>query len=493
MIDSTDITNCSFDHPAQELDKIFGTEQKESISSLYSDSKRLDESMKSLWKDCLEERNKGLFPIQPVEKLQILVNQLKENYQKLKNRIEQSITDKGPLDIQKSTMAVDIACKEVAYLKTQVQFSEEQLNKIVSGKDKEALVAVSARMEVKKPVTLDISSTLEEWVKKYQLPGMSATVIHKDSVAAVGTNGIRTKNLPEKLTNQDLFHIGSCTKAMTATVLGRLVEKGILKWDTKVVDLFPELKGKVHASYQNLTLKQLLTHRSGLPANLNYWELQQMANNDVVYGRQLAMEKALSSPPETTPGNYLYSNLGYVIAGHMAEKATGYSWERLMKDMLFSPLGLDSAGFGAPGTAQSNSQPRGHKSNGEAVTPGLYADNPALMGPAGTVHCSLADWAKFIQLHLQGAQGEGKKDFLTKETFEQLHAAEGAYAKGWLVSHGGNGKVLAHDGSNTYWYALTWIFPEKDIAVMVTVNKGDDSASQACHEAANKLLQMMLK
>src|SRR5205807_7129269 len=110
------------------------------------------------------------------------------------------------------------------------------------------------------------------------------------------------------------------------------------------------------------------------------------------------------------------------------------TWEDLVRERLFKPLGMTSAGFGAPGKRGVIDQPRGHKESGEPVEPGPAADNPVAIGPAGIVHCTIKDWAKFIALHLEADAGQPR--MLKPETFKILHTpAPGQdYAMGWIVT-----------------------------------------------------------
>lgn len=109
------------------------------------------------------------------------------------------------------------------------------------------------------------------------------------------------------------------------------------------------------------------------------------------------------------------------------------------------------------------------------MKPGKGADNPRGLGPAGTVHCSLRDWSKFIALHLQGARGEYR--LLKAESFQRLHTPQpiddkSGYALGWIVLERpwGDGSVLMHNGSNTMWYSVVWIAPKRGFAVMAVTN-----------------------
>ena len=129
------------------------------------------------------------------------------------------------------------------------------------------------------------------------------------------------------------------------------------------------------------------------------------------------------------------------MAGAIAEKVANDSWEHLMQKRMFQPLGMQSCGFGAMGTPAKTTlrqidQPWQHKlilTLHRPIEPGPLADNPAVIGPAGTVHCSIVDWGKFITAHLRGEKGES--GILKPETFKRLHTPPfgGDYAFGWLV------------------------------------------------------------
>lgn len=192
--------------------------------------------------------------------------------------------------------------------------------------------------------------------------------------------------------------------------------------------------------------------------------------------------------PQSTPGEKaIYSNAGYAIAGHMAEKVTGQAWEDLLRDKLFRPLGMTTAGFGPPGTRGKNDQPRGHQADGSPVEPGPGADNPVAIGPAGIVHCSIGDWSKFVAANFALA----KTKLVQAETLAKLHApapGEPKLAMGWIVAEGqpwAGGPALTHAGSNTMWYAVAWLAPGKDFAVVVACNQAND---KACNDAVLALI-----
>jgi CubicO group peptidase (beta-lactamase class C family) len=331
--------------------------------------------------------------------------------------------------------------------------------------------------------------------EKHHVPALVAGIVTEKGLTRAGAVGIRKTGAPEGITLVDKLHIGSDTKAMTATLLALLVEEKKLSWKSTVTDVFPHLKSNLHADFQNVSLEQLLTHRAGLPANANYSNL----SGTVVEQRDALMRQVLSQAPLHQPGSKsLYSNVGYIIAGHFAEQATGRAWEELMTDRLFRPLSMSSAGFGPPGTTGRIDQPWGHRLAGEKLE-AVQGDNPPVLGPAGRVHLTLRDWGKFVELHLQGARGKANL-LLKPATFKVLHtpppgAGEEQFAMGWGITHRDwtRGPVLTHDGSNTLWYATAWIAPESDIAFLAVANQGDSAGRQATDEAVAALIGLYKK
>lgn len=343
-----------------------------------------------------------------------------------------------------------------------------------------------------------LRAELEARRSQHGLPALAAAVIVEGETVAVEAVGVRAAGREEPVTRDDRWHLGSCTKAMTATLCGVLVEEGLLRWDSTVGEVFADQFEAIHEGWKGVTLAQFLRHRSGLaedrrPDSLHakLWAL----SGPMVDQRRRVVELAFESEPDAPPGSAMhYSNAGYVIAGAMCERVTGKAWEDLMREWVFEPLGMGSAGFGPPGKAGTIDQPRAHRrvdGSWRPVEPGPRADNPAVLGPAGTVHASLADWAKFVRLHLAGARGEAGL-LLRPETFAAMHEdADGqTYAMGWGTPDRSwaGGRALSHAGSNTLWYCVVWAAPEKDFAVLIATNCAGESAPKACDEVAGAVI-----
>ncbi len=335
-----------------------------------------------------------------------------------------------------------------------------------------------------------LKDLLEPIQQKYNLPALAGAIVTSKNLVAIGVVGVRKRGTDIPVTINDKWHLGSDTKAMTATLIGALVEQNKLAWETTIDEIFPDQAKTMQLELRKVTLLQLLSHRSGLPANL-FWNLIQKTES-IQDQRQAVVKIASNSKLLSKPGSkFIYSNLGYVIAGAMAEKVTNTSWEDLMSKIIFGPLEMKSAGFGGTGTPGKIDQPWGHGSNGKPVGGnGPAMDNPLVLGPAGTVHCSLQDWAKFVADQLRGERGEDA--LLKADTYKRLHSPPfgGDYALGWLVTQRkwGGGTVLTHAGSNTMNYAVVWMAPVRNLAVLVCTNQGGDKAAKGCDEAAGALI-----
>ena len=360
-----------------------------------------------------------------------------------------------------------------------------------------ALVLATRPVLAVQNVTVEprLDDLLEPIRHKYGLPAMAGAIVTGHGLQALGAVGVRKAGTDVAVTIDDKWHLGSDTKAMTAAIIGALVERGKLRWETTLEDVFPDLARPMPAALQKVTLLQLLSHRAGLPAN-TLWGL--IPRTGTTRDQRLAVLKAMASVSlASEPGTkFLYSNLGYVIAAAMAEQAADASWEDLMKTILIEPLGMASVGYGGLGTPGKIDQPWPHLPDGKpAAENGPDIDNPPALGPAGRVHCTLGDWAKFIADALRGARGE--RALLRPETYKTLQTPPfgDPYALGWGIAERewGGGTVLTHAGSNTMNFAVAWLAPLRDFAVLVVTNQGGESASKACNEASSALVRRHLE
>src|SRR5262245_33511590 len=208
--------------------------------------------------------------------------------------------------------------------------------------------------------------------------GVAAAVLRGERIIAQGAAGVRKRGTAERITLDDRFHLGSCTKAMTATLVAMLVEEGKLDWTTTLGELFADTVKPMHPAWEKVTLRQVLAHRAGLPLEPEVFTLiretygslrgrpelmrpPQARLGTLPQQRLEIARRSLSRPPGIPPDTkFYYSNVGYILSGAVLEQLTGRAWEALMRGRLFQPLGISTGGFGAPGAADKTEQAWGH-------------------------------------------------------------------------------------------------------------------------------------
>jgi len=321
------------------------------------------------------------------------------------------------------------------------------------------------------------------------VPGGVAAIARLGEAPRIGSFGVRKAGDDAPFLPGDLVHIGSCTKAMTAALLARLDSNGRLDWSASLRESLPDLAEAADPAFAGVTLRHLLTHTSGLPANALVW----WAHADLpLRERRLAIASAMMrrAPDEAPGASFEYSNLGYMVAGCVAEAAADATWEELLLAEVAEPLGMASLGFGPPSVDGAVDQPWGHSLRDGEARPS-QRDNAEALGPAGRVHLSMADWSRFVLAFTDGAIASEGAFLSEEERARLLEPARDDYACGWMVTERGwgGGEVLWHNGSNTYWYAVTWVAPRRDRAFLVAVNAAGEGVRDRADRAVAALIR----
>jgi D-alanyl-D-alanine carboxypeptidase len=345
----------------------------------------------------------------------------------------------------------------------------------------------------------DFSASLSDVRSDRGVPGLAGSAVSSADILTLGASGQRVRKFESDVEWTDKWHLGSNTKAMTATLVAIHVERGTFLFESTLPELFPSID--THDDYVDVTLEMLLSHSAGLTGNLGVsdpelWADLWAAGTDVVPARAALATALLSKPPAQAPGTPVYANAGFILAGAALEQATGEAWETLISDDLFTPLGMTDCGFGPPlDDANLYDQPWGHSTNGNGKPVGVSpeevgADNPPALGPAGTVHCSMESWSRFAQANLSSSDGQA---LLTEASWERLHTRHaGDYALGWGVVDGqpwAQGAALTHTGSNTLWMANVWLAPAIDRGYLAATNWGTTEAFNATNDVVLALLE----
>jgi CubicO group peptidase (beta-lactamase class C family) len=317
------------------------------------------------------------------------------------------------------------------------------------------------------PATADLAQMLEAIRKEHDLPGLAAAVVRGDRVVAEGVAGVRHLGQVAKITLQDRFQLGSCSKPMTALMILRLIAAGKLSFDTTLAEALPDLP--MNEAYGKVTLAQLLTFTGGIqPYTLIGPKLTPILFELKGSASQQFVKHVLKEDPVARPGTARkYSNASYAVAALVAARRAERTWEALMEGEVFKPLGLRAAGFGRPRTKERPNEPTFHIKGAAGYKP-EPADRPALpavaLAGAGGIHCSIRDFARFASYELAAARG---KDTLlapaTARRWQELRQA-----KEGMPFFGGTPALTAA-------YVL---WPSKNLAAVMAVNAG--GAGEAC-------------
>ena len=340
-----------------------------------------------------------------------------------------------------------------------------------------------------------VERILESARESSGVPSLAAAIVTREGLWAVGAVGSRRSDERVPVTVDDLYHLGSDTKAVTAGLLGLLVDEGRLEWSATLAELFPELATTMRREFRTVTLRELLSHQSGLASNAGISFRQSTPRAQ----RVAYVKWVLGRPPAARRGTFSYSNANYVIAGAIAERLYDAPYETLVVEKLLAPLGVTTAGFGAAGTPGTVDQPWAHRVNDAGrrvpIPPGPRADNPPVLSPAGRMHMSMPDWALWTRAVLRGAVGLSSPwSVATGRTLVapavRINARE-SYAFGWITTHrpwaGRTGRVLTHAGSNGLNWAVAWLAPDAGFGVLVASNYGSKAASTAADRVAVRL------
>ena len=314
-------------------------------------------------------------------------------------------------------------------------------------------------------------------------PGVGGLVLRDGRLAALAVRGRRFAGRRDGVAMGDAWHIGSCTKAMTATLLARLQRRGLIDLGAGLREALPDVP--MHPAFAATSLRAVLRHEAGIrrdPHRSVFARLRESRASLPDQRRHVAA-LALADRPHRRAG---YSNLGYIVLGAVGEAATGLSWEEAMTREVFAPLGMKTAGFGPPPLPG----PVGHVRRGNrwrARPPGPWADNPGLYGPAGRVHLSLTDWARFAAVHLEAGPPGYLPAALVREM--QRRGARG-HAAGWERGTMADGApFLRHVGSNTMWFADMVLVPEARIGAAIVCNAFDPALRAQVLRATEGLIE----
>lgn len=324
--------------------------------------------------------------------------------------------------------------------------------------------------------------------KVYHIPEISYSVITVNSILEIEAIGIHSTTLGDTATLNDRFHIGSNTKAMSAFVIAKYVEKGKLKWSSKFFDIFPEWKNASNTAYYDICMQDLLSHRAGIQP----FQGENDPEIPTFKGTKVEKRKAfgkfvLTLPPVSTDtiNKFIYSNAGYTLATLMLEQVTHKSWEQLIDQVFNKELKLN-VGLSWPEN-QIKKDTWGHSFENNKLIPVPSNTDYHLdyTEPAGDINLRLYDYIKFIQLNLNGLAG--KKNYLKAKTYTFIHKGISNYSLGWFNSYENNTDYSTHSGTAGTYYSLVAIDRKKNIGYIIFTNAFNEETVNGVRVLMRKL------
>ncbi len=331
-----------------------------------------------------------------------------------------------------------------------------------------------------------LRAKLEEILAKDHLPAISASMVSGDKIFACAVVGDRVYGKASPARLDDRFQIGSIMKVMTATLVARMVDRGVIRWDSTLEEMFPELRGQMEPQYRAVTVDQLLSHMSGMPYQpTTPEEVTDAAGGDSLSRRRYEYVKAaMKDPPEAPPGTKQIYGGGPILVANCLERKLGTTYESLMQSEVFRPLGMTRSGYGNMSSAGQIDGPWEHSWNGKAlqpVRPSFSFDRESRSCVGRNGYSTAEDMARFVLANLKRSS-----EYLEASMWTHLHTAlpGSAHGPGWIVTKDTwCGKdVIWHNGSNGKNLALLSISRDRNVGWAVMINAEGPGAGSAYHE-----------
>ena len=316
--------------------------------------------------------------------------------------------------------------------------------------------------------------------RDWRVPGLAIAVVKDDSVVFARGYGVLDLTKPGPATEHTRFAIGSTTKAMTSAALGMLVDEGKLRWDDRVIDHLPDFRLYDPYVTRELTVRDLLTHRSGLPGTDLLWLRADLPEAEMI--RRLRHVR----PSSSFRSQFTYQNVVYAVGGALIAKASGMPWEDFIRARIFGPLGMTESEPLVAGIASRPNVATPHGEIRDTVRPvPIRTTDP--VASAGSVWSSVSDMARWMRFVLDSGRVGGKR-LLAAGTFTEwvtpqirapvaLYPALSlarphifAYALGWFVQDYRGETVWMHTGSINGMSAIIGLLPDRRAGVFVLAN-----------------------
>lgn len=344
-----------------------------------------------------------------------------------------------------------------------------------------------------------INSSMKAW----QVPGASVAVVRDGAVVYMKGFGVRDIRTHQPVTADTLFDIGSCTKAFTAAAVAMLVDEGKMQWDGKVNTYLPFFRLSDPLANQNVTVRDLLVHRTGVPGADFLWFLDPQSSREA-----LIRKLAFVQPNKGFRAEFQYQNLMYVAAGYAVGEVAHTTWDEFTQSRLLAPLGMTESDTSAIEAQKAPDHATPHAEEPDGSAKAIAWRNIDSVGPAGSINSSARDMAKWIAFQLGDGTYQGKR-LISAESMREMHSAQMvislqgeipkvffpdsmqlSYGLGWFVQDYRGHQLILHAGDIDGFATMVVLIPEIHTGYFVVINKGSLYRQVLSNQIADTLLHL---
>lgn len=323
----------------------------------------------------------------------------------------------------------------------------------------------------------DLSAFIQKGMQDWGIPGMSVAIVHNDSLIFAEGFGVKKLGEGDAVGRNTLFGVASTTKAFTATAIAMLVDEGLVSWDDPIQKHLPDFK--LYDSYvsENITIRDALTHRSGL-GRMTGNRIQYMPNRE---RSELVYRMRYMEPEAPFRSGYVYSNMMYMVAGEVVQAVSGLSWDDFVMSRIFEPLGMQNSNTTITGLSERSDAAWPHQEiEGEIVPiPRRNFDN---VGASASINSSAYEMSRWMRFHLgeagvfegerlvsRGSMAELYREVTQLPSSDRLANPSG-YALGWTVSTWNGRTIYRHGGATDGMNTNLILIPEENVGIFITTN-----------------------
>jgi CubicO group peptidase (beta-lactamase class C family) len=357
--------------------------------------------------------------------------------------------------------------------------------------------SLSTKAERAQKVLDGFDAKIEQALKDFDVPGLSIGIVVDGHVIAAKGYGIRDLERKLPVTPDTIFGIGSCTKAFSTFAIGTLVEEGLMEWDQPVCDILPEFRLSSQYATQNVTLRDLVTHRSGMARHPYLW-----------YNSKCSQQELLKRLRYLDPGcdireRFIYGDLMYMVAGLAVEKAAQKPWEDVISEKILTPLEMKRTNFSVANSKQDENHAIPYVGRNGMIRRMPFRDF-SLIGAGGAMNSTANDLTHWLEMLLaQGVYCE--RPLISTAGLQEMFGGQvivsgyaeikdlllNAYGLGWGIHSYRGHYLVSHDGGVDGFTSVVGVLPYDGIGIVVLANKNLSTLPRLiAFEALDRILEL---